>query len=172
VLARLHQPYTNLRSWDFEHETLYCPPDKDTGRPAIARCGNVIHFSFPLFLGYMRDAVVPHRILLDTALRLLLPQPMLEVANFPSFGRATVTARDRTRLVHLLTYVPESRGSIEMIEEPVVVSEVAVGLRSEGRDVTSVTLAPGGETLPFTRDGDYVRFTVPRVEGYQLIVVE
>ncbi|HQK77500.1 MAG TPA: hypothetical protein PKZ25_14990, partial [Candidatus Hydrogenedentes bacterium] len=96
----------------------------------------------------------------------------LEVANFPSFGRATVTARDRTRLVHLLTYVPESRGSIEMIEEPVVVSEVAVGLRSEGRDVTSVTLAPGGETLPFTRDGDYVRFTVPRVEGYQLIVVE
>lgn len=172
VLARLHQPYTNLRSWDFEHETLYCPPDKDTGRPAIARCGNVIHFSFPLFLGYMRDAVVPHRILLDNALRLLLPQPMLEVANFPSFGRATVTARDRTRLVHLLTYVPESRGSIEMIEEPVVVSEVAVGLRSEGRDVTSVTLAPGGETLPFTRDGDYVRFTVPRVEGYQLIVVE
>ncbi len=172
VLARLYKPYSNLKAWDFEHETLYCPPEKDTGRPAIARCGNVIHFSFPLFLGYMRDAVVPHRALLDNALRLLLPQPMLEVTDFPSFGRATVTSRDRTRLVHLLTYVPESRGSIEMIEEPIVVTNVAVALRSEGRDVTAVTLAPSKETIPFTRDGDYVRFTVPRVEGYQLVVVE
>lgn len=172
VLARLYKPYSNLRAWDFEHETMYCPPEKDTGRPAIARCGNVLHFSFPLFLGYMRDAVVPHRTLLDNALRLVLPQPMLEVENFPSFGRATVTSRDRTRLVHLLTYVPESRGSIEMVEEPIVVTDVAVALRSRGRDVTAVTLAPSGETLPFTRENDYMKFTVPRVEGYQLILVE
>ena len=172
VLARLWKPYSNLHAWDYEHETMYCPPEKDTNRPAVVRCGNVIHFSFPLFAGYVHDAVVAHRTLFRNCLRLVHPNPMIEVTGFPSFGRVTVTVKDRQRLVHLLSYVPEKRGGMEMIEEPIVVSDVQVTLRSERRDVRKVCLAPGGEPLPFTKTGDAVRFVVPRVDGYQLVVVE
>ena len=173
VLARLYKPYSNLHAWDYEHETMYCPPEKDTGRPAAVRCGNVIHFSFPMFAGYLRDAVLAHRTLLANCLRLALPEPVLEVTNFPSFGRATVTARDGSRLVHLLTYVPELRGgTMEMIEEPIAVSDVQVALRTDGRKAAKVYLAPQGDLVPFAQEGSYVRFTVARVTGYQLVVVE
>lgn len=173
VLARLYKPYSNLHAWDYEHETMYCPPEKDTGRPAAVRCGNVIHFSFPLFAGYLRDAVLAHRTLLANCLRLVLPEPTLQVSNFPSFGRVTVTARDGIRLVHLLNYVPELRGAtMQMIEEPVAFDNVQVALRADGRETRKVYLAPQGEPVPFTQQGSYVNFTIPRVEGYQLAVVE
>ncbi len=172
VLAHLHKPYANHRSWDYEHETMYCPPEKDTNRPAVVRSGQVIHFSFPLFAGYIRDAVVPHRTLLHNTLKLVYPKPMVEVEGFPSFGRVTLTAKGSQRHVHLLSYVPEKRGSMEMIEEPIVVSDVQVRLRSDGRDVRKVSLAPQGDPLQFTQAGGEVRFVVPRVNGYQLVVVE
>lgn len=172
VLARLHKPYKNLHAWDYEHETMYCPPEKDTGRPAAIRCGNIIHFSFPIFAGYLNDAVLAHRTLLRNCLRLVHPKPMLEVTGLPSFGRATVTAKDQTRLVHLLSYVPELRGSVEMIEEPIVATDVQVALRADGRTAKKVFLAPAGEPIPYTQTDDYLRFTVPKVNGYQLIVVE
>jgi hypothetical protein len=132
----------------------------------------VIHFSFPLFAGYLRDGVVAHRALLRNCLRQVLPKPMLEVAGFPSFGRATITAKGPQRLLHLLSYVPEKRGKSEMIEEPIVVSDVQVTLRKDGSDVSKVLLAPQDEPLPFTQTDDEVRFVVPRVSGYQLVVVE
>jgi hypothetical protein len=172
VLARLYKPYSNLHAWDYEHETMYCPPEKDTGRPAAVRCGKWIHFSFPIFAGYMRDAVVAHRTLLRNCLRLVQPKPMIEVTNFPSFGRVTVTAKDTMRLVHLLAYVPEKRGDMEMIEEPIAVSDVQVMLRTEGHEVRKISLTPQAEALQFTKTDDAVRFTVPRVNGYQLVVVE
>lgn len=172
VLVRLWKPYSNLHAWDYEHETMYCPQEKDTGRPAVVRSGNVIHFSFPLFMGYLRDGVVPHRTLLANCLRLVLPNPMIEVTGFPSFGRVTVTAKGSQRLVHLLCYVPESRGSADMIEEPIAVSDIPVRLRTDGRNVNKVFLAPQGESLKFTKTDDHVGFTVPRVNGYQLVVVE
>jgi hypothetical protein len=59
-----------------------------------------------------------------------------------------------------------------MIEEPIVVSDVAVTLRSEDMTVQKVYLAPGGEPIPFTQENPYIRFTVPRVNGYQLVVIE
>jgi hypothetical protein len=61
---------------------------------------------------------------------------------------------------------------MQMIEEPIVVSDVQVTLRTDGRDVRKVFLAPAGDALPFTKADDGVRFVVPRVSGYQLVVVE
>jgi len=58
TLADLYQPYFNMKEWELYHEHLYCPPDKPTGRPALARSGNVFHFSFPVFRGYIQHAVI------------------------------------------------------------------------------------------------------------------
>lgn len=171
-LARLHAPYTSLHAWDCEHESLYCPPDRDAGLDAVVRSGNVIHFSFPLFSGYLRDAVPAHRGLLRNCLRLLYPEPLVQVEGMPSFGRVTLTATETLRLVHLLAYVPERRGEAEMIEEPIAVSDVRVAVRLDDREARRVFLAPTGEPLAFERAGGYLRFVVPRVEGYRLVVIE
>jgi hypothetical protein len=52
TLAALYRPYFNQQSWDGYHENLYIPPEKPAGRPAVARMGNILHFSFPIFTAY------------------------------------------------------------------------------------------------------------------------
>ena len=173
TLARLIKPYFNYREWDWYHENMYTPPEGDSGRPALVQSGPVIHFSFPIFAGYYEHAVLAYKRLLGNCMARLLPEPLLQVENMPSFGQATLTARDNLRLVHLLTYVPELRGrKIQVIEEPVTVSGVSVALRLDEREVSCAYLAPGRQPLPLQREARYVWVTIPEVVGYQMVVFE
>jgi len=173
VLARLYKPYFNKGCWDWRHENMYMPPEMDSGRPALMRHGNLFHFSFPIFRGYFEHAVVAYRALLGNCLQSALPEPLVKVRNVPSFGQVTVTQRGASRMVHVLTYVPELRGQkLQLVEEPITVEEVELALRSDGLKVQGVYLAPEREALAFRVEGDYVRVTVPKVRGYQMVVFE
>ncbi|MFH0797174.1 MAG: alpha-L-fucosidase, partial [Candidatus Omnitrophota bacterium] len=142
VLAKLYQPYFNLKSWDWYHENLYIPPEKDSDRPALVRFGNIFHFSFPVFTGYFEHAVVAYKNLIRNCLEKVLTEPLVKVFDFPSFGQITVTLKDKSRMVHLLTYLPELRGKQnQIIEEPIEVRNVGVALRIDGQKITFVYLA-------------------------------
>lgn len=172
ALAEIIAPYYN-RHWDGEHGFVYLPPDKPTGQAAVTQRGRVGHFSHPVFTSYFVDGQVPVKQLVANLLGRLMPSPLVRAPGLPSFARATVTAQPGRRMLHLMSYVPERRGpNVDMIEEPIELREVPVALRADGRDITSVYLAPDAEALPFeVRDG-YVHTTVPRVNGYAMVVVE
>ncbi len=173
VLARLHKPYFNQQSWDGYHENLYIPPEKEAGRPALARSGNIFHFSFPIFSGYYRDAVVPYRTLLRNCLEQIMPEPLVKVEGMPSFGRVTVTRQGRKRMVHLLTYLPELRGKqLQIIEEPVVVRDVKVSLRNDAGRMRRAYLAPERRSLNGEKAGRYFTTVVPEISGYRMLVIE
>ena len=172
VLARLYKPYFNHEEWDLYHEHLYIPPKEDTGRPALVECGNIFHFSFPIFKNYINHAAVPHRILFRNCLNLVLSEPIVKVENMPSFGQVTVTKAENRRMVHLLTYVPELRGNAEIIEEPISVHNVTLFLRTDGMIPKTVYLAPSRRTLDFTVAEGYLKVLVTEVCGYQLVVFE
>ncbi len=173
VLAKLYQPYFNLKSWDGCHENLYIPPEKDSGRPALVRCGNIFHFSFPIFTSYYEHAVVAYKNLVRNCLRLILPRPLIRVEGLPSFGQVTVTQKEKETMVHILTYLPELRGKeMQVIEEPITVRGIKLALKAEGQKIKKVYLAPSRKQLKFDWKEDYVNVEVPEVEGYQLIVFE
>ncbi len=174
VLARLHRPYFNHGEWDGRHEHLYTSPDRDAGRPSLARCGSVFHFSFPVFEGYFQDAVVEYREMVGYCLRQALPDPLVRAEGMPSFGQVTLTAQGRRRrLVHLLAYLPELRGQTQVIEEPVVIRNVDVALRRDDLPgARRAYLAPARAALPLRVEDGYLRVTVPEVNGYQLVVFE
>jgi len=173
VLARVIQPYFNLRSWDRFHENLYVPPEKDAGRPALTQCGRVLHFSFPIFSGYFEHAVTAYKNLLRNSLARVFSDPMVKVEGLPSFGQVTVTAQGQRRMVHLLTYLPELRGrTMQVIEEPISVRNVSLALRTDGRRIRTVYLAPSRANLDFIEKDGYIKVTVPEVKGYQLVVFE
>jgi hypothetical protein len=173
VLARLYQPYFNKNSWDGYHENLYIPPERDSGRPALVRCGNIFHFSFPVFAAYFEHAMPAYRELVKNCLGSVFPEPLVKVGNFPSFGQVTVTQKAGNRMVHLLAYLPELRGrKMQVIEEPIVVKNVAAALRADGQRVRNVYLAPCEEKLEFQLEGKYLKVTVPEVNGYQMVVFE
>jgi len=135
--------------------------------------GRVAHVSHPLFTSYYSHAQVPMRTMLGHLIARLMPDEMVKTQGMPSFGRVAVTSQPNRRMVHLLSYVPERRGTtIDMIEEPIEVHHVAVALREEGRPVKRVYLAPTGQDLPFKAEGGYVKALVPTVPGYAMVVFE
>jgi len=75
-------------------------------------------------------------------------------------------------MIHLLAYVPELRGKMEMIEEPIRVQNIELSLRTDGERVKAVYLAPSRTMLDFKEEGGYVHLTVPEVCGYQMVVCE
>lgn len=171
VLAKLISPYFN-KHWDGLHEYFYTPPDKDSGRPALVQSGKVIHFSFPIFCGYYEHAVLAYKRLLRNCIERILPEPLIIVENIPSFGRVTVTAKKKMKIIHLLVYCPELRGKQEVIEEPISVRDVMIKVRSDGDNISSVYLAPSKERLDFIQHGNYTIVRIPEVNGYQMVVLE
>ncbi len=173
VLAQLHKPYFNWKSWDWRHENFYIPPEAAAGHPAVLQSGPVIHFSFPVFSEYYEFAVVAHKTLVRNCLERLLPDPTLRVHGLPSFGQASVTRTRRQTLVHLLTYLPETRGKqMQVIEEPIHVPAVELSVRADGRTITAAYRAPERTPLDVRLDDGYVHCAAGAVDGYALVVFE
>jgi hypothetical protein len=159
--------------WDGEHHHLYIPPDAVTDRAFILRRDRIIHVTHPLFTAYYQFAPVPLKTLAANLLALVNPRPLVRAQNLPSFARLTVTSQPGRRMVWVMGYVPERRGAaIDMIEEPVEMSGVMVGLEPRGRRVTRVVLARTGTDLPFGLDDGYVTVSLPTVRGWELVVFE
>ncbi len=174
MLARLYKPYFNKGLWDGRHEYVYVPPDKDTGLPALVRSGNIFHFTFPVFGGYFNDGVVEFKYLVRNCLDALLADPLVKTGNLPTYAQVTLTGQgQRRRMVHILSYVPETRGRKQIIEEPMILRDAEVALRRDALPrLRRVYLAPSRTDLPFREADGYVHVTVPSVEGYQMIVFE
>ena len=172
VEANLIKPYYN-RGWDGEYAFYYNPPDKVTDKPALTVNGKVAHFSHRIFTGYYDQAPVELRTVFANVLDKFLPDPLIKYENLPSFSRVFVTEQPGRRMVHLLSYVPELRGSkTQMIEEPIELHDVKISLRMDGKTLKKVYLAPEKKSLPFKIIDGYVNVTIPVSMGYSLLVFE
>ncbi|MCK5806236.1 MAG: beta-galactosidase trimerization domain-containing protein [Lentisphaeria bacterium] len=172
VLATITAPYYN-NMWDGRQGFRYTPPDKTTGRPAVTLNSRVAHVSHPLFRTYFTSASLPLRQIVANLLKRLLPEPLTLAPGAPAFSRVTVTSQPNRRMVYVLAYLPESRGAgINMIEEPIDLLDFTVSLRLDGRMPKKTYLAPSGEELPFTIEGNYATVTIPHVRGWSVLVFE
>ncbi len=172
VEAHLIKPYYN-RGWDGEYAFYYNPPDKVTDLPALTVNGKVAHFSHRIFSGYYDQAPVELRTVFGNVLDKFLPDPLIRYENLPSFSRVFVTEQQGRRMVHLLSYVPEMRGSkTQMIEEPIELHNLKISLRNDGKAPQKVYLAPEKKSLPFKIVDGYINVTVPVSYGYSLVVFE
>jgi len=172
VEANLIKPYYN-RGWDGEYAFYYNPPEKVTDKPALTVNGEVAHFSHRIFSGYYDQAPVELRTVFGNVLDKFLPDPLIKQENLPSFSRVFVTEQPGRRMVHLLSYVPELRGSkTQIIEEPIELHDVKISLRNDGKTPKKVYLAPERKSLPFRIIDGYVNVTIPVSNGYSLVVFE
>ena len=171
VEARLIKPYYN-RHWDGEYAFYYTPPDRVTNLPALTVNGNVAHFSHRIFSGYANKASVELKKVFSNVLDSYLPNPVFKSDNLPSFARAFVTEQPGQRMVHLLSYIPEMRGETQIIEEPIVLYNMKIKLRIDGKVPKKVYMMPEDNSLPFELTDSYIEVTIPSTKGYSLIVFE
>jgi hypothetical protein len=180
VIAERHDPYFD-RTWRHFSSHAQTPVRGPSGRPAAVRAGRVAYLAFPVFRCYLRYANRPYKLLVRNALARLLPQPLVRT-DAPSTARITLLEQKReSRLVaHLLHYVPERRTKrgvggadeeIDVIEDVIPLYDVRVEIRGS-TPPRAVTLAPQGSALPLSHADGYTRVAVPRVDGYQAVVIQ
>jgi len=98
---------------------------------------------------------------------------LIKYKNLPSFSRLFVAEQPGRKMVHLLSYVPELRGSkTQMIEEPIEIHNAEISLRIDGKTPKKVYLATERKSLPFKIIDGYVNVTILISKGYSLVVVE
>ena len=171
VLARVVPAYFD-RTWQRFCSHRQTPSSGELGAPAAARTRDVIYFTHPIFRQYHRNA--PHwckRLLLN-ALDMLLPDPLLRHAGPTGLLTALNEQSERGRLVlHLLHYVPERRGQdFDVIEDVLPLYDVDVSLKLPGQ-VARVRCVPDGAALTFGEAKGRLNFTVPKVDGHQMVEI-
>jgi hypothetical protein len=76
-------------------------------------------------------------------------------------------------MVHILSYLPEIRGSkTQMVEEGVELYDLKIALRNDGISPKKVYLSPERQLLPFKISDGYINVTIPVSKGYSLVVFE
>ena len=76
-------------------------------------------------------------------------------------------------LVHLLAYCPDARIQAMALEEGITIMDTELALRIDsGKQISKVYLAPTRQELPFVVEDGYCKVTVPRFDGYALLIFE
>lgn len=167
----LVKPYFRF-GWDGMRSNYYDPPQETAPEPFLVRNENIIYISAELFTGYARRAPKQLRQLLGNAILALCPDLKLRAPNLPSFARAFVQRKAGMELVHLLAYCPEGRGQAAAVEDRIPLLDTELELRTDGRTVRKVYLAPDRKELPFEQKNGYCKVRIPLVIGYGLAVFE
>lgn len=168
VLARSGAPYFN-RTWRHFCSHQYTPMDRPTDEPVIVQKGSVIYVARPLFREYAESSQRVHKQVLANCLKRLLPRPRVGTHNLPSTAIVTVRRQRSDLMVHVLHYVHQRRGRyLDVIEDVLPLHDVTVSVRAE-QPPSIVQLVPEMQSTAWTWEDGYVRFILPRVNGYQIV---
>jgi len=166
------KPYMNY-GWDGFRGNYYIPPQGQTDEPFLVEKGNIIYIAGELFAGYHKRAPKQLRELLGKVMGKLDPSPKLKTENLPSFARAIVQKKGRKiETVHLLAYCPERRCEAMCVEDRISVLNTKLALRTDGKKIRKVYLAPERKALPFELKDGYCHVTLDVFTGYTLVVFE
>jgi hypothetical protein len=160
------------RSYQHFCSHLQTPSSGTISQPAAVKNGRVIYFCHPIFTTYEFNAPLWCKKLFLNALEILLPRPLMR-HDGPSMINATINEQKSHNrwVLHMLNYVPEMRcKKLEVIEDVIPCYDVAVSVRID-RAVKEVVTAPQLQQLRFTQADGYVQFTVPKIDGHQMVTV-
>ena len=167
------EPYFE-RSHDRFSGHSYTPPGRLSRYSAIVlnrleAGGAVLTTSAPLFAGYGRHAVPEHRRLIGNCLALLLPRPLVRAPDAPSVLETTVVRKGAATIVHLLSFVRERRGELDIVEDAMPLVDLPISIRTDRRP-KRVELAPDGERLDHEYRDGYTTVRVTLGGGHGMLV--
>ncbi len=104
---------------------------------------------------------------------MLLPEPLIS-HNGPSTLLVTLNeqVKENRMILHLLHYIPERRSQdIDIIEDVIPLYNLKVSLRLP-KSVKSISCVPQNENLKFDVVNNRIEFTVPSVNGHQMVELQ
>ncbi|PSW10249.1 beta-galactosidase [Photobacterium rosenbergii] len=169
VLCETYTPYFN-RTWEHYCSHMHAPSTGEVGYPGIVKNDNVIYFMHPVFSQYIQNAPYWVKRLVLNAIDTLLPQPILKHNGPKSVISAVNEQSELNRaVVHLLHYIPESKSDETLIIEDIIpLHQLDVSVKVN-QEVKSVRLIPENNEITFNYVDSRLVFTVPKLEGHQMI---
>jgi hypothetical protein len=172
ILCNVNLPYFNRTN---EH---YCshqhtPSCGKVGYPGIIKTEHTIYFIHPIFTQYNKNGALWCKQLFLNALNILLPQSLVK-HDGPSTMLVTLNEQKKENrwILHLLHYIPEKRcEDIYVIEDVIPLYNINLSVKVN-KKVKNISCVPEKVSLEFdVRDGR-VQFTLPKLNGHQMIEVE
>ena len=171
-LAELWQPYFN-RTYRHFCSHRHTPAEKKMPNPAIIKKDRIIYFAHPIFSMYKNHGARVYKQLVQNALRLLCPEPLIKT-NAPTTAHISLNwqEKENRHVVHLLHYIPERRSNqVDTIEDIIPLYDVEVAIKTE-KQPQRIYLAPEGKVLDFKYADGYVELTIPKIYGHAMVVLE
>jgi hypothetical protein len=172
ILLRSAEPYFN-RTWEHFCSHVQTPVACRTDQPEmIYNNRNAIYIAPRIFDAYSKHAYWPYRKMVQGALDILLGERLVE-ADLPTTAEVTLRKNNDHRWVlNILNYVPQRRApDLEIVEDVLPLSNIKVSVKT-GDGVSRVFSPNDAEEFAFTRRNGRVYFTIPRIYGYRMIVME
>lgn len=172
VLAGVAIPYFN-RTYQHFCSHRHTPSSGKIGYPGIVRAGKIIYFAHPIFRQYNENTPLWCKTFLRNALDLLLPEPLVQ-HNGPSTLQVTLNEQkaENRQVLHLLHYIPERRSqTIDIIEDVIPLYQLEISIRNP-HQVKKVRLVPQEVEIPFAQEKEHILFTIPKVDGHQMIEIQ
>lgn len=172
ILANNYAPFFN-RTPEHFFSHLHAPSSGKVVYPGIIRQEGTIYFSHPIFSQYAKNAPLWCKKMVLSAIKLLLPTPVIAMDNAPSALVVTInkqSAKNRY-VVHNLFYVPERKGfDFDIIEDVVNIGGLNIQLNIK-ENVKKVELVPEKIVLDYKKTTSGVEFKLPSLKGHQMIAI-
>ncbi|MDB5084779.1 MAG: hypothetical protein JWN30_1665 [Bacilli bacterium] len=172
-LGDREDPYFNRDVFAFcSHR--HTPSSKQYGGPGMVQSDNGIYIAWNVFEDYsqMGSLILKETVL--HALNLLFADGKTIETNLPAQGVVTVTEQpgEKRFVNHLLYASPVKRGEkVEVIEDILPIYDVNVSLRLP-IVAKKVYLAPQMQEIPFEQQKGQIRYTLPKLNCHQMVVIE
>ena len=173
VLAAVREPFFNRTYGHYcSHQNT---PYKleDAAYPAVCKKENVVYVAHNLSKIYFEWGSRYHRDLFLHALKEVYADPVMQVENLMSCGRARFShqADEHRYVLNLLYGAPSQRGQVAVLEDFPTVENVKVRLKTD-RKIRRVFDPVSGEDQPFSQQNEVVRFSVGKFRMHKLLVLE
>jgi hypothetical protein len=173
TLALIEPPYFNRTAEHFcSHQNTPNNLAPDSAAITVGRDGAYV--AFEIFADYAQIGMLINKKAVHLALDALLDGVKTLQTSLPAQGVVTLMdqAQESRNVCHMLYATPVKRGTgVEIIEDIIPLHDITLALRVN-KPIKRAYLAPAGEELPCTQEGDMLTLTVPRIDCHQMIVFD
>ena len=173
VLMNKYLPYSNRDVFHFCSH-LYTPFDPEKCTAGVTEGTDGIYISWNIFRDFARTGALWMKEIVIALLEYMLGENGKSIyTNLPSNGVITLyEQKNENRYVNHLLYVsPVLRGKVEVIEDIVPIYNIDVRFKTD-KKIKKCYFAPNGEELAFTQEGEWVSYTVPKIECNAVVVID
>lgn len=181
----LGQEYQPLYQRNYLHyySHFQAPVSEKKGKPVVTKSDRVYYFSHPLFEMYKRKGVLQYKQMISIVLEEMLEQPIVKT-DLLSTGDLILNHNEEKRelILNLLHYVPQRKAiELDTIEDiiPLHNVKVEISLKNVSKQIgMEIDNIEGIDVIRDTCNIDYsidhnkLKFTVPEVNGYQIILIK